>query len=196
MYRCLSQLQHTDISQYMDASVALRRDHGSDTDEQEFLHFFTLLSLNFNGKNIYINNLHFFLIPIVPIFMTKFSKTTPFIWTFSLKSSLLQTECSVFIKSGSFKRCLLLNETHPNNLYCPTSSHLLSSLAHILLGVHNCHFPLLSFNPQFIICSFKCIHVNSLRMSSLPAGLFPEDFLWPNVTPKCLHLWWFLPAFV
>lgn len=56
-------------------------------------------------------------------------------------------------------------------------------------------FPCLSFNLQFIIrSSFKCIHVNFLWMSSLPAGLFPADFLWPNVTPKRLHLWWFLPS--
>lgn len=60
--------------------VALRRAHGSDAGKQDLLPIFTLLSFNFNGKkkNMYINNSHSFLFLIVPIFITKFSRTTAF----------------------------------------------------------------------------------------------------------------------
>lgn len=47
-------LQYTDISQYLDAMIALRRVHGSDAGKQDLLSFLILPSLNFNGeKHVY-----------------------------------------------------------------------------------------------------------------------------------------------
>lgn len=46
--------QYTDISQYLDAKIALRRARGSDAGKQDLLPFLILPSLNFNGeKHVY-----------------------------------------------------------------------------------------------------------------------------------------------
>lgn len=59
-------------------------------------------------ENMYINDSYSFLFPIVPVFMTNFANTAPFICTLSLESSALLTGCSIFIKSGCFKDALFL----------------------------------------------------------------------------------------
>lgn len=125
----------------------------------------------------------------MPLFIPKIFKTTSFICTLSHKSSALLTECSIFIKSGYFKNALFLMKSNQIvfiALFLPIFFPLwhIVYLVSIIAILPCCH---LTYSSLFALI-LKCTQVNFLKMSSLPAGLFPADFLWPNVTPKHLHL--------
>lgn len=124
---------------------------------------------------MYIKNSHSFIFPIVPIFITKFPRNYCFYLHSICGISASLTDCSVFIKNGFFKRCHLFPYSFPFSFLSGTqyTSYLEPS------------FTLLSFNPQFIICSsLNAFMLISSECPLLPAGLFPADFLGPDFTPK------------